>query len=631
MKSYKISLVAVIILIVFTVDSVSAAINTFSLPITPIPADSSPQPDNFGYTWVDSDNDGNPVYNWIDITGIGTPVEGLMDDNAVGPFNIGFDFPFYWYYVDHLWIGSNGYISFSSDANYSQNFPMIPSPTLPNDLVCPLASDLDFTSPYGDNLCYYYSNNIDTFIVSWIGVAEWNAPPTDTRHTFQLILDVADSSITFQYGEQVGDFQNPNGACQIGIEDLVGQTGLCYMHNRMPPERMPHDSLVIRIHPDPDPDFVFHDVGVEGGLNETSGGVFTPLNQDMQIRALIKNYGTVAEEDITVTVEIKRGYLRVYSDTSAIDHIESGEEVWVEFDSAFIPDLVDVYSVIFKTTLIEDQFYYNNRDTTELRSYVLPMTLGYADTAYSYSYWIGGDGGWANEFIMPEAIHVTDITANFQSNGVYPCYFYILPVDEEENPDEENILWGDTVTVDNTGGWYTITLDQPINFWAYEKFFVTMLSGGEGNLQGFDPLRPLSNRGWEYTGSYAPSRDRSQHDICISLICNVGPAPPPCEYVPGDVNGDGNVIRNDVTYGVRYFKGLGPAPPDSCQLPDGNWIYAAGDANGDCVFKGNDITFLVYYFKCVHSEILFCHQTPPSNPLLLKNNVDKTPMNIRKK
>ncbi len=58
-------------------------------------------------------------------------------------------------------------------------------------------------------------------------------------------------------------------------------------------------------------------------------------------------------------------------------------------------------------------------------------------------------------------------------------------------------------------------------------------------------------------------------------------------FLPGDANGDGNVLGSDVTYLVRYFKGLGPAP---------NPILA-GDTNGDCNVLGSDVTYLVRYFK----------------------------------
>ncbi len=90
-----------------------------------------------------------------------------------------------------------------------------------------------------------------------------------------------------------------------------------------------------------------------------------------------------------------------------------------------------------------------------------------------------------------------------------------------------------------------------------------------------------------------------------------------CNYIPGDINGDGDVMGNDVTYGVRYFKGLGSQPPDSCWNDStSSWLYSGSDTNGNCQFTGSDITFLVAYFKGYNPEVLWCPQTPPTNPIL---------------
>lgn len=102
-----------------------------------------------------------------------------------------------------------------------------------------------------------------------------------------------------------------------------------------------------------------------------------------------------------------------------------------------------------------------------------------------------------------------------------------------------------------------------------------------------------------------------------------------CDYVPGDINGDRNVMGNDVTYGVRYFKGIGPQPPDSCWNDSTeSWLYSGGDANGNCSFSGSDITYLVAYFKGVQPEILYCPQTPPAEPPVLGIHRDVTPVGL---
>ncbi len=57
-------------------------------------------------------------------------------------------------------------------------------------------------------------------------------------------------------------------------------------------------------------------------------------------------------------------------------------------------------------------------------------------------------------------------------------------------------------------------------------------------------------------------------------------------FVPGDANGNGEVLGSDLTYLVRYLAGERPEPEP----------YYAGDANGDCEISGADITYLRNYF-----------------------------------
>lgn len=59
-------------------------------------------------------------------------------------------------------------------------------------------------------------------------------------------------------------------------------------------------------------------------------------------------------------------------------------------------------------------------------------------------------------------------------------------------------------------------------------------------------------------------------------------------YLPGDANASGAVDGGDVTFLVRYLKGVGPAPASP---------FYRGDANGDCAVLGADVIYLVAYFK----------------------------------
>ena len=67
-------------------------------------------PDAYGYIWRDNLDPQGPAYNWVDI--LTKPgrllVERLSDDNTQGPFQMNFNFHYYWYDVNQFWIGSNG-------------------------------------------------------------------------------------------------------------------------------------------------------------------------------------------------------------------------------------------------------------------------------------------------------------------------------------------------------------------------------------------------------------------------------------------------------------------------------------------------------------------------------------------
>ncbi len=64
------------------------------------------------------------------------------------------------------------------------------------------------------------------------------------------------------------------------------------------------------------------------------------------------------------------------------------------------------------------------------------------------------------------------------------------------------------------------------------------------------------------------------------------------DFIPGDANGDGQLINGDVTYLIQYFRGAGPTP-----VP-----YLAGDCNGDCSVVGGDVTYLINYFRGMGPE-----------------------------
>ncbi len=70
-------------------------------------------PDFFGHLWIDSNEPAGPTYEWIDITATGTNIApNLGDDWTDGPFDLGFNFPFYSNAYSQIYVQSNGGLTF---------------------------------------------------------------------------------------------------------------------------------------------------------------------------------------------------------------------------------------------------------------------------------------------------------------------------------------------------------------------------------------------------------------------------------------------------------------------------------------------------------------------------------------
>ena len=111
-------------------------------------------PDAYGYSWIDSNEPGGPAYNWVDISATGTVVTGLSDDNVVGPFPIGFTFPFYGEDKTEFWVNSNGTIGFTSTYITLSNYS-IPTGNSYVDFIAWFWDDLD---PGNANTTVWYED-----------------------------------------------------------------------------------------------------------------------------------------------------------------------------------------------------------------------------------------------------------------------------------------------------------------------------------------------------------------------------------------------------------------------------------------------------------------------------------------
>lgn len=208
--------------------------------VVPISSGRSGGPDDFGYTFTDSNFPDGPTHDWLEISGTGTPALTNSDDSWVGNIDIGFFFNYYGTDYSQLAISNNGLL-FSGGTTWEYI----------NEEIRNSPSVHGFIAPYWDDIVTWGS--ADAIYYKTLGtapnrmfVAEWN----DNQHyhsstsgiTFEVILYEGSNNIKFQYkdvdfgtvsGAVGGDNPpyNNGGSATVGIEGPTGNDGLQYSFN----------------------------------------------------------------------------------------------------------------------------------------------------------------------------------------------------------------------------------------------------------------------------------------------------------------------------------------------------------------------------------------------------------------
>ena len=175
-------------------------------------------PDAFGYRWFDSNDPFGPAFAWTDIAGSGLVALSSGDDVAGGPFEIGFDFPFYGGEFSQFWVNSNGTISLSSNASPYSNQPL-PSGGAPAHLIAPFWDDLVIGS--AGNV--YYESDGSRLVVQFDSIDHYGS---GGPYTFQVVLD-SDGTITYQYETM----NAPLNSATVGIQNGSKTDGLTVAFN----------------------------------------------------------------------------------------------------------------------------------------------------------------------------------------------------------------------------------------------------------------------------------------------------------------------------------------------------------------------------------------------------------------
>ena len=556
-------------------------------------------PDAFGYRWIDSDEAGGPTYSWKDITSAGTPITGLGDDTNVGPFPIGFDFDFYGNTFTTFRFCTNGFISFTSSVTNYTN-AQLPSGGEPYNLVAPFWDDMNFND--GGN-AYYYSSG-DSLIVSYIGVAHYSA---GGPYSFQVIL-LGNNKIIFQYQ----DINSPDNSCTIGIQNGSGSVASGIVYD----QAYVHENLAIQ----------FSAPAQWLDVAPTSGAV---APQSVDTVDVLFDASDLADGDYN-------GQVSVSSNDSANPQVDIPVTLTVGLDAAMIN--------VVPGSIVDTVVTGGSDDITLVIGNDGNLNLEYTIT--DNRSWIGesptggtiAPAGTDNITVTLDASTLPQgsysgaltISSNAYNNPTVniPVSLIVIPPPAEPNIELNFTAIADTV---EEGGLATANLEISNTGLGDLHFTITdnrtWLSESPDNgtvvESGMEIVEITLDAATLTLGTYTgtitvSSDDPDEGSVPIDVTLVVEEAGTACDYLPGDINGDGNTIGSDITFAVNFFRGSPNHPPDSC-YDDANsrWLYVAGDVNGDCNFIGSDITYYVGYFRGVNTQLNYCPRLEPSEPPVL--------------
>ena len=498
--------------------------------------------DDYGYSWEDSAS--GLACDWIDLTEIGTVVAGLADDNFVGPFDMGIDFQYYWTTVNQIYIGSNGYVSFDgyNISSTAIGFPNIPTADGFDDLVAPLMCDLTFaTTPGGlqnPGRVYYWSNNVDMFVISYENVPLWtnNANQFTGSNTFQVVFNAAEGTITFNYqdveAEPATEYAASPNPVVLGIENISGDIGIQISSNAFPP-----DFSCVRFSAPDVPLIDVVDATPAWNQNSDNGGFFLAFEDFTNLTTLISNVGSVdVPSDIMVDAEILTSAGADFlSMSETISGIPFGESELITFSDPFPAFIADTYTYRVSISNPDDINAGNNVTESEL-VVVEPDFSGESALAYvtgslvnpgvvSWSGAAGFDDGagiyieppfypaevvGAEFLIMPPG-GAADVTTGFRTQVVAPDPVTNAPstVITSEDVAVGTILPSSWNRVDYT--------DKPII--EEGGFYVSWLMEEAGIALATDDQPPFSRRTYEIlSGTWAPYRSINVEDMYIRVF-----------------------------------------------------------------------------------------------------------------
>ena len=504
-------------------------------------------PDAFGYYWYNQNDPNGPTYSWIDVKNLSGAVQitGLADDNAAsGMYNMGFDFHFYWTDYNKIKLGSNGWLSFENIGNIASCFPGIPTAGgAADNLVCPMMSDLNFTTAYPGSFpnpaeMWVWSNNQDTFIVSYYDVPWWRndaggTTPPDWAgdNDFEVIFTSTDSSMTFQYKattpSDLQDAQTCPTDLTIGIENITGNIGLEHSQNTVPSA-----NTAIKFHA-PAVLITIEDVTPDWNANSDNQGQFYMTGSNVNMTSNIKNVGNTSLAAATqVDGELQSLSLStVWSDqTNVPAGLAVGNDTTVTFPSPALLSTVGQYYYNVSTSNSGDINPSNNDNTVEVSALdcandTINLTFATMNAPDGSVNWASGDEDEGVGVFHEPPFHPIDLTridvwvgSDGDSLTPMPAHGFAIKIyDGDVATGPQNLLQTEFRGGANAieASWNPVTLDSIVTI-ATGGYFIAYFQNGDSGALGTEAFGPISKRSYEIlSGAWATYRENVTTEFLI--------------------------------------------------------------------------------------------------------------------
>jgi len=504
-------------------------------------------PGPYGYTWTNSDHTTNPaIYNWIDIEAGENYVDGLGDDNIVGPFNITPAFNYYWYDVDKIYIGSNGYVGFKP-VQISSTFPTMPTNSYAkSEFIAGFMCDLNFApdtitvaaggSTANPARCYFEDSPSQT-VISYINVPFWMDPSSNPifgqewtgYNTFQIVLNKLDSTITINYKDRDIWASTNGNDIEVGVQSKVGSFGLQHStgtyFDYFSPNGMPN---AIRYDLPSSPGAIT-DVAVNWNDNINNKGIFLSADgADYTLKTNILNEGNTTFNGASIISNLSpQSSPPAVSNNATLNPLNAGADTTFVFTNKFSPLSSVLGPHTFLTMLSGATGDMDpNNNTLEQEIVVVDTTQAQINLTYAHTAgggainWSGGNGGIA-VYIEPPFYPAVIKNTNFYIDNNAGGASFDAKIYDDNGPNGTAGTLLDSVTVPSamvlSPANNVVPCASPDTIYS-GGVYVLWYMGAAGIGLGKDITPPISGQTYEVLSNFwATYRDVENEDFFISI------------------------------------------------------------------------------------------------------------------